>query len=300
MSSSPCLDEHANVEEAVNVIRGRPLLRRIASEAAALAHEAAAVARIFRARMLGGDRAWLPHGAALPAGTRGHGLVLLLHGLNGHPAQFHALLARVRSCLPRLDCVAPLVLHRGHGGCGELLAHPLGLVDAYVARHGGSVPVAVVGVSNGGRLACWAEIQLRTRYPSMPVLVSSVAGVLGGTAMMRIVRPLRWINGYHPAILEDFCVGSVSSQSLKESITGVASYSEGGGMRRITMYAATQDSRVVPWRHSLLDVARNARIVTVRDHEHSSILFAVVEDQTEQLAQFFDLHSSLSSAPWLS
>lgn len=196
----------------------------------------------------------------------GRGLVVLLHGLHGHVI----IMERLQTMFTKkgFDVCAPrMFAHQlGLEQCGSQV---MMLISPYLKKFGESTPVAFIGLSNGGRVACALEVKMREAHPTTPVMISSIAGVIGGTMLVnRADSLLRLIRLSSKVRKELMFNSSVSQRLISDMIQPL-----GPDMRRkFVFYATPQDQLVFPMSSSLPPIDKGEEHIIVQGCGHLSIM----------------------------
>lgn len=185
-----------------------------------------------------------PHWRRVTGPSAPTAVVVLLHGLSAHPVLLEDLRERLP---PGVASYAPLVRDLGQCTLAAATADLRRDLLAYLAQQPNpALPVILVGQSNGARISCALELELRRHRPAHPVLVCSVVGPLGGSAT--VDRPLGLLAR---------CLGVVSEINAEELAhqSPVARQllaclrqplPAGAGRRRYRLYAGALDTVVTP------------------------------------------------------
>lgn len=112
-------------------------------------------------------------------------LVVLVHGLRGHPSGFRSYIDAIGKARPGARIVIPHVRDRGLCTLDEASQPILELVEQHLEDHGARVPIWLVGTSNGGRIVANVESRLRGRESIIHTV--TIGAPLGGSMAMRLV-----------------------------------------------------------------------------------------------------------------
>ena len=119
-------------------------------------------------------------------GLQPKALLVLLHGLNGHPVQLEHMRLRAD---PAWAVYNPFV-HRLGDDRLDFVLRPLKLeIARFIEAHGEAVPIVLAGVSNGARLCGELEVWLRSAATN-PVMLSGIAGPFKGTKAVTLMGRL--------------------------------------------------------------------------------------------------------------
>ena len=248
----------------------------VASEAVSCAHSIRAISTIVMARAASHN---VPEKTGI-ANPERPSLVVLLHGLNGRPADMRDHCQALR---------AEHAIHCPHvrrgGNCPlDSAADPVfDVVSRHIGRHGPTAPVALIGVSNGGRIAARVECMLRRRYPSNPVFLSAVATPFHGTHVLDWLGDLaHFACIYGQAPVEEMRYDSMRSRRLVQDLRKA----HDGGPRRYLFFAAAKDMLVRPLASALPRIDKGEEHVVVPEHGHMSVLLAVRQRQCDEWRGF--------------
>lgn len=140
------------------------------------------------------------------------GLCVLLHGFKGHPSIWDPHL-KILNEESKIDVFVPFVPKAGNCSLEEAASPILPNIIDYTKNHPDK-PICLIGVSNGGRLATWLEVQLRTISPSTPVKVSTIAGVHFGTPIIQLLEKLKLAKFFlSPVIRKELSYGNVKAKT---------------------------------------------------------------------------------------
>jgi hypothetical protein len=204
------------------------------------------------------------------------GLCVLLHGLNGHPSIWNPQRELLKKH-SKLDVFVPAIPKKGNCSLEEAAEPILSTVLDYVAKKPGK-PICLLGISNGSRLATWLEVQLREKAPTVPVKVSTIAGVHFGSAMMDRLQRLGIAQYlYHPSACQELVYGSSKSRELLSRV--VEPLSRNVADRSYEFYASTDDFHVPDIASSLPYLNKGERLHILHGYDHSGIVSAVAEKQ---------------------
>lgn len=206
-------------------------------------------------------------------------LVVLLHGLNGSPSdlQVQSDLFRAIGCTiyqpkisnhnkPLVEMAAPIVNH----------------IQQHVAFVGPDPPVAIVGLSNGGRVGACVEIMLRRMIPN-PVMLATMGTPFEGTVMMNMFgETLVKMGWYSRRIVDDLKINSQATQQLLRALRE----SHSTPKREYVFYSADCDAMVLPLESATPRIGKNETIVVVPNHCHTSIAEHTAQNQVERFIRF--------------
>jgi pimeloyl-ACP methyl ester carboxylesterase len=213
-------------------------------------------------------------------------LVVLVHGLNGCPADLELQATRFADL--KCKVYTPTVPNGGNGSLAQSADTILARVLEHVDAKGRAASIALVGLSNGGRIAAWIEVCLRRLRPRTPVILSTLATPFEGTVVLNVFGNAAVALGlYNRRIVADLKRESVASHELLAALRGPGC----PGPRAYEFYAAEYDGLVRPVQSALPRIGKGERLVHVAGHCHSSIALHVVDDQTERCMAFLQRHA---------
>lgn len=214
------------------------------------------------------------------SGAPGKCLVVLLHGIYGHVFTMHRLFTDIRKlginvCAPRMASC-----NLSAEACADII---LPIITRYVNSHD-NASVILVGLSNGGRVACFVEHAMRQACPRTPVLLMSVAGAVTGTVV---------IDDNIGACLIDRSVRQQLGYRSRESLDLIERLREPlprGVVRHHIFYATCQDQLVRPIESALPDIRQNEQHFLLDGCGHLSIMDVVHNHVMLMIQSFiFDL-----------
>lgn len=202
-------------------------------------------------------------------------LVVLLHGIYGFVYTMHRLFTDIRKmhvdvCAPRMPSC-----DLSAEDCAGMV---LRIIESYLSSHSDAA-VVLVGLSNGGRVACYVEHAMRQAFPHTPVLLASVAGVVTGTVVIDHV-------GACPI---DPLVRQQLAYRSRESLDLIARMREPlpvETVREFVFYATQRDQLVRPIVSALPDIGHGAQHFLLDGCGHMSIM-DVAHVHIVQMIQMF-------------
>jgi len=200
-------------------------------------------------------------------------LAVLLHGLQGSPAD----LADHHRRFEATHAVYSPRIHRA-GNCPvDVAAAPvLGAIARHLERHPGTATVTLVGLSNGGRIATWIEIELRAT--AVPVFTATLATPFLGSPLAPAFGWIATSTGWYDKDITDGLHPEVAAQSELLARFGQP-LPEGAGRRRWVRFAGTDDFMVpvgsALGRHD--DEAHPVERIAIDGHCHVSIAAATAD-----------------------
>jgi hypothetical protein len=217
-------------------------------------------------------RAW----SRIAAPARPTALLVLLHGLNGHPIQFEHLRVRAE---PGWAVYNPFVHRLGDDALPAVLRPLQAEIGRFVAQHGERVPILLVGQSNGARLCGALEVWLRG-VAGNPVFVSAIAGPFRGTTILSLVGGVAQ-NVFGPEILAELAPDSATATELVAAMAKPTPLH-----RRFWFYATRQDDMVRPIESATPQIGQGERAVVLDGYDHASLTTAVAEHQLLAIRAF--------------
>lgn len=205
-----------------------------------------------------------------------HGLFVLIHGLNGHPSSWNSHIKEIKK-EKNVDIFTPFVPEKGQCTL-EKAANPiLKHVQAYCDKHPNK-PVILIGVSNGGRIATYIDIEMRKKdkYHKTAIKVSTIAAVHFGSLAIDHLKNF----GLDGLILQEHVSKELvhGSQKARELLHELKKPLPTGVTRHYEFYATTEDSRVgLP--SSLPKLNHNEKLHVIHGHGHNSIVKAIHKHQ---------------------
>lgn len=205
------------------------------------------------------------------------GLVVLVHGLNGHPSVWKTHIKELKKH-PDIDLYVPFV-HRA-GDCSIIDCTPpiQTKIIEYIEKNPFK-PICLVGFSNGARIVTSIETDLREISPKTTVKVTTIAGVhLGSSLVSRIANTGVVRNLLHPAIRTELAYQSETSLKLLKRVRQPLPV---GVKRDFELYASTNDLAVPNIDSSLPHLNQGERFHVVHGYGHKSIVNGVAKDQLQ-------------------
>lgn len=215
----------------------------------------------------------------------------MLHGLDGHPVHFRTHAQRL-AAVDGLECWIPTVYQHGNCSLEEATAPLWARLQAFVARHGRDVPIVLVGVSNGGRIAANLEVHMR-RHCANPVLLSTVATPYNGTKMLSwFGKAAKALGVWGRTIVNELSHKSPTCFDLVKEMRVVPTAAD----REYVFYAARHDWMVVPADSAHPVLGRDEEHVWLERDGHLSSIYTVSEQQCDRILRFIDRHASRQSS----
>lgn len=216
---------------------------------------------------------------AMPStGKAPKALLVMLHGLQGHPIQFEHM--RVRAD-PEWAVYLPFIHRLGDDHLEHVLSPLQKVLRRFIDAHSQSIPIILVGVSNGARLCGALEVWLRT-VVSNPVLVSAIAGPFRGTKTVQTIGKLAVSMGMVGApVMNELRFDGPSSKKLVQAMAAPTELK-----RQFFFYATRQDTLVAPVETCTPIIGQNERSIVVEGYDHASIVLAVAQHQFRTIREF--------------
>lgn len=215
------------------------------------------------------------------------GLYLFIHGLKGSPTHWNEYCKEIRQNDPEAHIFVPQVPLEGNCDL-ETAAKPiLDVLEDYLKKFPGK-PVALVGTSNGGRIAEYIESRVNPELLGVSHLsVVSLAGVHYGTKLMDQVKKmgLLFLTGVNKKLADEFLYGSGPAKqnlTLWQNRQGI--WARQNRAVRHLFCATTEDEQVrgnessLPYHNASLCAYK-----VVHGHSHTSIVDGVRNDVMEWL-----------------
>jgi hypothetical protein len=217
-----------------------------------------------------------------------NGLVVLLHGLNSHPAVWHGHVSTMKKDTANygsVDLRTPLIPKKGNCTVSESLGPIENMIRNYARNHPDK-PICVLGVSNGGRLA--AHLSHKLQDLDNPLLFSGIASVLNGTQ-----HPIFQNESFDPEIKKDYIWADTEAAEL---IKKMATVEKTNRLRESIFYTSTEDPLVYPWYGSIpFFKDQNNDNYYCKAQGHSSIVGHVKRHQLAKVSDFITANQQPSS-----
>ncbi len=204
------------------------------------------------------------------------GLVVLVHGLNGHPSIWKTHIKELKKH-PNIDLYVPFV-HLA-GNCSLTAASsPIQNKIADYIRRNPLKPICLIGFSNGSRIVTSIERNLRDIAPETTVKVSTIAGVHFGSTLINRISNTRVVKNFlHPSVRLELAYRSKTSQELLQRVRQPLPSTV--SKRDYEFYASTNDLAVPNIDSSLPYLNLGERFHVVHGYGHKSIVSAVAKQQ---------------------
>lgn len=207
------------------------------------------------------------------------GLFVFITGLKAHPVWAAPYLSKIQAEHPDVEVRIPSVPHRGDCSLEEATEPIVAMVRDYIQKNPGK-KICLIGVSNGGRIAGYTETLLRNE--NAKIRVTGIAGVFFGSKRMEDLTAMNIAPRlYHPAVLEEFKVGSERAQTLLNAMR--APMPEGQEQNRsYEFYSTTNDWHIPNFASCLPILGKGERHTLISGHGHLSIIDAVCETELQR------------------
>lgn len=213
--------------------------------------------------------------------TLGKPLVVLLHGIHGNVHTLDALFEAFRSygvsvCAPRMPSTQlPADM------CAEMVV--CGIAN-YLQSHPTVSSVALVGLSNGGRVACFVELLLRQTHPHIAVIVISIAAPIWGTTTVDRYRIGVWLLGLSDVVQDHLTFKSPHSMALVDRLSDDVPGHV--GRRHYVFIATRHDQLVQPYWAALPVIHKSEHHILLENWGHLSILSYMHDSIIQHVMQF--------------
>ena len=207
-------------------------------------------------------------------------LVILLHGINGHPSHMEA---QRRVFAPDCAIHRPKVLHAGNCPLEETIEPIWAVIARHITRHKSSARIALIGLSNGGRVAAQLEYVMRRRTTA-PVFLSTMASPLMGTNVIQTLGCLTLLLIKKTPGSEISYESDTAVQLMKQMREPLPRYVK----RKFVLYAAEGDLLVRPTEAAIPPLGQDEDRILVRHEGHTSIAMAVAQDQVQRWRKFIN------------
>ena len=161
-------------------------------------------------------------------------LIVFIHGLNSHPAVWSRYLKQL-SQSDHYDLWAPEVLDKGNTSLMNSIPPLVTALQNYMEEFP-ERPVALIGTSNGARIALMLETLLRSTQQR--IFVASIGGVHGGSS--RIGFRYLWTDS---DLYQELSVGN---ERAKNFIMQSQNKNLNESLRKFIFYGSRNDSQIIP------------------------------------------------------
>lgn len=218
------------------------------------------------------------------------GLVLMLHGLRGHPAQFDSHVRSLRKH-ENLDVKVPFILEKGDCSVEDMLEPLKQMIDEYITTQNkdeNEIKISLVGISNGGRLSIKLTEWLKESHPDVQLLTLASAPVLHGTGIADSIG-FR-MQGFSESVKEDFKYENKDKEWVHQATSDLPANF------KVRTFIGLEDSLVFPTTACLVgadNLTDGGRGKTTnyfyKNQGHTSILMGSEKDQMRKLGKHFNL-----------
>jgi alpha-beta hydrolase superfamily lysophospholipase len=225
-----------------------------------------------------------PYKASSPK-SQPSGLIVLIHGLRGSREIWHTQLNLLKSY--NYDIYVPIVPHQGLCSLQEASTPILDYIINYINIHP-RIPICILGVSNGGRIALYLDLQLRSKFPKTPVFISNIASPHNGSSRMNLLIKLHLANFFYPQILqEELLPNSETNMKLMLNIQSPTK-----APRQYEFYGTTTDLHIPELESTLPQIPNhNTTHYVLYGHSHNSIVHAAAENQIRNCVQWISKYN---------
>jgi pimeloyl-ACP methyl ester carboxylesterase len=205
------------------------------------------------------------HDIVQPQNDQDHrGLVVFVHGLNGRPGQWRTMSKTVQEQLPEFSIWTPKVHCKGNTCLDVAAGKILPTVTQYLKDYPDN-GVALVGVSNGGRIVLRLSLLLPT---NRHISCHSIAGVLFGSVVMAgaasIAQPLLQIQ-YHDKIVRQLQWNSKMCRQLLDKVVEHQNHCRG------YFFHATRNDQLIGIAHSSVPKLQDAECARYEKYYYSGV-----------------------------
>ncbi|MBJ7449806.1 MAG: hypothetical protein JHC93_05555 [Parachlamydiales bacterium] len=227
---------------------------------------------------------WDPANKAVEWKKGNKGLVILVHGLRGHPSHFDRHIELIRKHCPDFEVIAPYVHKKGDCSLEEATTPILNIAKDYGVKHPDNL-VCLIGFSNGARITVKMALEL-AKLP-ISIKVSTIAGVHFGTEMVNLFHRYK-IDSYFfgEDIVKELQYGSELARLTIEKMRSV----EAKGKISWEFYSSSNDRVIAPFTSSLPFI-ENATYYSTSGYGHCSLVEFVCEHQIEKCVEWINNHS---------
>ncbi len=210
------------------------------------------------------------------------GLVVLVHGLKGHPSVWKKHINELEKT-PNIDLYVPFVHLAGNCPLEEAATPIKDKIIDYINNHP-LKPICLMGFSNGARIVISIETELRAISPQTPIMISTVAGVYFGSIQIdRLSKAPLFKDYFSHETKTELRYRSETSQKLMQK-----AQEETSANRTYEFYASTNDLAVPNIDSSLPYLNRGERFHVVHGYGHKSIVSGVADLQLKSCIKWLN------------
>lgn len=212
-------------------------------------------------------------------------LCVLIHGLYDWPCTWNPQLEQLNN-QEKIDTFVPSVTAEGNCSLEEAADPILPTILDYAKKNPGK-PICLMGASNGSRIATYLETQMRTKAPTTPIRVSTIAGIhFGSSTMNHLNGPAKCF--LKPEPREEFSYGSEKAKELLKRVR--EPLADGVAERAYEFYASPDDAIIPDLDSSLPFLGKGEIYHIVPGQGHCSLFGAVAEEQIATCIKWIDAH----------
>lgn len=208
------------------------------------------------------------------------GLFVFVHGLLAHPSCWDTHVDLVGS---RYDVFTPFVPRRGVCSLEEAADPIYEHVKRYALAHPDR-KICVIGHSNGSRIAAYIEAKLREDAPSVPVRVSTIAGVILGSSRQSVAKCMGIDRCFCPTLSDEIAYRSDKANEIFNTLK--ASLNPDVAQRSYEFFG-TFDDLLVDIESSLPQIHKGETHHALYGVGHCEIVEKVAALQVEKAKEWF-------------
>lgn len=196
------------------------------------------------------------------------GLVVFIHGLGGDPSNWTSHIDLVKHD-KQLDVFIPYVPKRGFCTVEHAAQPTLERIKHY-AKANPTMPICLIGHSNGGRIASYLdrEMQKDDITSKTPVKVSTIGAIHFGSSMFSHINKFGLLNFFFTKeLVSEFEFGSTKAHA----ILGDLAKPNTEAIRDYEFFASTED-QLVPLQSSTPILGKNEKHRVYSGHGHVSLV----------------------------
>ncbi len=204
-------------------------------------------------------------------------LVLCLHGLNNHPAQFKQIIDKIEQHKTgtEVEIYAPCILQKGNAKLDDMAAPIFAEIEKW-AQTKGKKELILIGISNGGRIARAIEaliINSGNKGNIEKIKFISIVGACQGSSLANLANKLHLSCFMSKEISKEMPTNSTRNVQLNKD-----SAVQSNLIRDYTFIASPHDWQVPNYDSTLMKIQNHqARYAIISGHGHNSIVNAVAK-----------------------
>lgn len=223
-------------------------------------------------------------------------LGVLIHGINGHPSSFDRYFDTLSSSHP-ISLFQPFVRERGQCSLDKSVDPIYEQVLEWAQNHP-NLPVVLIAVSNGTRIAGSLAVRLREAGIENPIQVNCIAGPLKGTKLMNqpplpsiLQRFWRKVAQklYHPDAYTELSWESDRAEQLVQNMRKIAKTAD----THFSFYTTLSESTIHPYR-SACPYIEGASYYATWTEGHSSVVRTVHDVVMGEVKEFLRRAKTMS------